>query len=104
MNATKRKFIDEVYAEMRTFGFPRKGKGRIYVRKEADIQKVKDIIREMDENEYDYLPDDLITTADQYPRLVYVGKFDELPIEALTAKCWADGVPIWCVCEGKGQA
>ena len=29
--------------------FPHKGYGRIYVEKEEDIQKVKDIIKEMDE-------------------------------------------------------
>lgn len=99
-----RQFTEEVYAEMRTFGFPRKGAGRIYVQQEADIQEVKEIIREMDEDELRYLPDDFITTADHYPQLVYVGKFDDLPIEALTAKCWAAGVPIWCVCDGKGVA
>lgn len=35
--------------------FPRKGYGRIFVEKEEDIEKVKDIIRKMDEFEFEYL-------------------------------------------------
>ena len=40
--------------------FPRKGYGRIFVEKESDILVVKEIIRKMDEFEYDYLPEGLI--------------------------------------------
>ena len=104
MNAKDRKFIAEVYEEMREFGFPRKGLGRIYVQHEDDIDKVREIVKELDENEFYYLPDDFVTTVDQYPRLVFVGKFDDMPIEALTAECWKRGVPIWCVCDGAGEA
>lgn len=38
----------------------RKGWARIYVEKHSDIPPVKDIIREMSEFEFDYLPPDLI--------------------------------------------
>ena len=41
--------------------FPRKAYGRIFVEKEEDIDKVKEIIRKMDEFEYEYLTNDLIT-------------------------------------------
>lgn len=40
--------------------FDYKGYGRIFVEKEKDIQKVKDKIKELDDFEYEYLPDDLI--------------------------------------------
>ena len=34
--------------------FSRKGYGRIFVENESDVQKVEDIIRELDEYEFDY--------------------------------------------------
>ncbi len=72
-----------------------KGYGRIYVEKTADIDRVKEIIREMDQYEYDYLPVDLIAHHSAYPEVVYTHKFDDLDTDKLTARCWAAGIHIW---------
>ena len=40
--------------------FPRKGYGAIFVEKPEDVERVKSIIREMDEFEYGYLPENLV--------------------------------------------
>ena len=72
-----------------------KGYGRIYVQNVEDIEKVKDIIKEMDEYEYEYLPRDLITTFRAYPSVVYTHKFNDLDLDALTATCWSRGILIW---------
>jgi hypothetical protein len=83
--------------------FTRKGYGRIYVYKEDDIEKVKDIILRMDDFEYEYLPRDFITTIDEYPRVVYTGKFDDLDIDALTILCMREGVPIFAFDSGHDE-
>jgi hypothetical protein len=83
--------------------FTRKGYGRIYVYEEDDIEKVKDIILRMDDFEYEYLPHDFITTIDEYPRVVYTGKFDDLDINALTVLCLMEGVPIFAFDSGHDE-
>ena len=89
--------------------FPRKAYGRIFVEKEADISKVKDIIRKMDEFEYDYLPEKFITVFDSnikafsdgskhfWMDFAYTHKFDSLDLNELQFRCWAAGVKIFCV-------
>lgn len=81
--------------------FTHKGYGRIYVEKQEDIQKVKDIIKEMDSFEYDYLPDDLIAVFTDKVITTYTGKFDDLDISVLMEKCWKQGVKMFCVDGGK---
>lgn len=92
--------------------FPRKGYGRIFVEKEEDIPIVKEIIHKMDEYEYDYLPEELITVFDpniktlsdihdnlkNYFRLdmKYTHKFDSLNLNELQFRCWAAGIKIFC--------
>ncbi len=76
----------------------RKGYARIYTLHEVDVGKVRDIIEEMDEFEYVYLPDHLIAPFSKYPVLSYTHKFDGLDMNALTAICWSRGIPIW-VCD-----
>lgn len=83
--------------------FTRKGYGRIYVENESDIQSVKDAIKEMDECEFDYLPDGLIAPFSEYPNVVYTGKFDDLNLDLLTAKCWTNGIKIWCLDNGRSD-
>ena len=94
--------------------FPRKGSGRIFVEKEEDIPKVKEIIRKMDEFEYGYLPKDLIKVFDpniktfpvENPKdhlwldLAYTHKFDSLNLNELQFRCWAAGIKIFCVMNG----
>lgn len=53
--------------------FPYKGYGRIIVKSSEDTIKVKAILKAMDEFEFPYLPDDLITEDEEDS--VYVGKF-----------------------------
>lgn len=90
--------------------FPRKGYGRIFVEKEDDIEKVKDIIKKMDDFEYDYLPEELITVfkpnIKTFPKeepkghlwldMKYTHKFDSLNLNELQFRCWASGIKIFC--------
>lgn len=74
----------------------RKGYGRIFVEKEGDIQKVKDVIKEMDEYEFDYLPDDLIAVfSEENMKSVYTHKFCDLDIQLLTRVCWERGIKMF---------
>ena len=77
-----------------------KGYARIYVKDEKDIEKVKSIISEMDDFEYAYLPDDMITVYSEYPKTVYTHKFSDLDMDALTNECWKKGIYIWIYDEG----
>jgi DNA polymerase elongation subunit (family B) len=79
--------------------FPRKGLGRIYVTKEEDIEKVNEIIKEMDEFEWEYLPDRFIAVFDEHLPAIYTHKFDSIDIDKLTARCWGRGIPIWAYIE-----
>lgn len=73
--------------------FDRKGYGRIYVLREEDIPRVKEIIKEMDEFEYGYLPDDLIARFDSMNvNTTYTYKFDNLDLNELQIRCWQSGI------------
>ena len=73
----------------------RKSYGAIYVNDYNDIEKVKEIIKEIDEYEYEYLPSKLIKHFSEYPDVEYTHKFCDLDIDALTAICWSRGIMIW---------
>jgi len=77
--------------------FPHKGYGRIYVEKEEDIQKVKDIIKEMDEFEFEYIPKDLIAVFKDKIVTTHTHKFSDLDISVLMGKCWQQGIKMFCV-------
>lgn len=95
------------------YTFPRKGYGRIFVEKAEDIPKVKEIIRQMDEYEYEYLPEKLIavfepkveTFMDNSKHLwldkAYTHKFDSLNLNEFQYRCWAAGIKVFC-CVGGG--
>lgn len=72
-----------------------KNYGAIYVNDPEDIEKVKGIIKEMDEFEYGYLPKDLIKPFSEYPDVCYTQKFSDLDMDDLTAICWSRGIMIW---------
>lgn len=56
--------------------FTYKGYGRIYTNP-GNIQKVENIIKELNEFEWDYYyPKDLVASLEEYPNVVYVGKFE----------------------------
>ncbi len=80
--------------------FTRKGFGRIYVENESLIENVKNIIKELDEFEFDYLPNDLIAPFTEYPKLVYIHKFDGLCMNKLTSVCWIRGIKIFALDNG----
>ena len=72
-----------------------KNYGAIYVNDPKDIEKVKEVIKGMDEFEYGYLPSELIKPFAEYPAVCYTHKFSDLDMDDLTAKCWAKGIMIW---------
>lgn len=76
--------------------FQTKGEGRIYLLDMGDQEVVKGIMKDQDEYEYDYLPSDLFAPMTDYPQTVYVGKFDDLDLDDLTAKCGSEGIGIFC--------
>jgi hypothetical protein len=76
--------------------FTRKGYGRIYVADSKFIKTVEEIIQNMDENEAVYMPKDMVSHVSNYPAVVYIGKFDELDLDALTIICFKKGIFIWC--------
>jgi len=78
--------------ENTTVSMPHKGYGRIYVEQEEDIKKVKDIIKNMDEFEADYLPKDLIGVFDGKKQMTYTHKFDDLDVNNLIIECWNQGI------------
>lgn len=79
--------------------FPRKDYGRILVQKEEDIDKVKDIIKEMNEFEYEYLPDNFIGVFEKDNiETVYTHKFDDLDLVELQIRCWEQNTPIMIIC------
>lgn len=85
--------------------FPYKGYARIFVEKEEEIQAVRDLIRTIDQFEYDYLPDDLIAVwnsaeiTDLVP-LAYTHKFDHLDIDILTCLAWKRNIKLFIVVGG----
>ena len=72
-----------------------KGHARIYVNKEEDIAKVEQIIKNLDEYEYGYMPEGFVTTIDQFPKVVYTHKFCDLDMNWLQIECHATGIPIF---------
>lgn len=78
--------------------FSRKGYGRIFVQKEDDIDKVKSIIKEMDEFEYEYLPKDFIGVFEKdNVETKYTHKFDSLDLIELQLRCWEQNIPIMII-------
>lgn len=83
--------------------FTRKGYGRIYVNNPNSVDNVRSIIEKLDSDEFTYMPEDLITTFDQYPQVVYTGKFDEIDLIKLTMRCYEAGIFIMCFNSGHNQ-
>ena len=87
--------------------FSRKGYGRIFVEKESDVQKVEDIIKELDEFEFEYYPTGnymggnnkrLVTVfSEENYKSIYVGKFDDMDMSKVLKKAWEQGVHCFVV-------
>jgi hypothetical protein len=65
---------------------------RIYTDKPENIEKIKEIIKDMDEYEADYLPKDLIDVFTGHVEYVYNGKFYDIDMDALMTRCWQAGI------------
>lgn len=80
--------------------FTRKGYGRIYVKNPSDIPMIHEIIKDIDEFEYDYLPEGFIAPLKEYPRLVPTQKFDGIDLDHLTIYCAINDIQIICLDNG----
>lgn len=80
-----------------------KGYGRIYVKDADDIENVKSIIKDIDEFEYEYMPDNFVTTFHEYPKVIYTHKFSDMDMDQLTATCWSRGIYIWVFNSGSNE-
>jgi hypothetical protein len=81
----------------------RKGYGRIYVDAVENIERVKEVIQEVDEYEFTYMPKDLIAVYTEYPKVVYTHKFCDMDMDKLTALCWKRGIKIWVFDSGHNE-
>ena len=88
--------------------FTHKGYGRIFVEKESDVQKLENLIKEIDAYEFDYYPTGDHYGADRGKRLVtvfseenyhsiYVHKFDDMDMGKLMKKAWEQGIHCFVV-------
>lgn len=86
----------------------RKGYGRIFCEKPEDVQKIEDIMREIDEYEFDhYYPTGnysggegkrLVTVwGDSKLEAVYTGKFDEMNIGEVLLRAWSKGIKCFAI-------
>lgn len=75
--------------------FLRKGQGRLYTNSKESVDRIKNIIREMDEFEYKYMPDNLIAVFEGKIEHIYTGKFDDLDLDELLKRCWNEGIYIF---------
>ena len=75
--------------------FEKRGYGRIFVKEESDISKVKAVMSGIDLYEtQNYYPPNLIGTFDEYPKLECVGKFDDMDLEAVATICFKKGIDV----------
>ena len=78
----------------------RKGSSRCFVFFEEHIEKVKEIIKEVDCHEYEYIPKDWIALWNDNPEdQVYNGKFD-INVVNLYRECGRKGIAIMIVADG----
>ena len=85
---------------------PRKSHARIFTTSLENVEKIKNIMKDMDDFEYEYFPKDLITYSkpslakigdkDCYKiPLIYTGKFDEMDMNELSIRCMMENIPIY---------
>lgn len=92
--------------------FERKGYGRIFVEKEEDIEKVENIMKEIDEYEFEgyyprgdnpYCANDkkyrrLVTTySEENYHSVYTHKFTDMDISKVLHEAWKQGIHCFAV-------
>lgn len=99
--------MDEIKYTNYSMTFDKKGYGRIFVEKETDIQQLKDIMKEIDEEEFNvYYPSgnyagskgELITVfSPENYFSVYVGKFSDMDMSKVMKIAWERGIKCFCV-------
>ena len=88
--------------------FNRKGYGRIFVENESDVQKIEDIIRDLDEFEFKYYyptgdymggnNERLVTVfSEENYKSIYVGKFDDMDMTNVLKRAWGQGIHCFAV-------
>jgi len=70
---------------------PYKGRAIIVTDSDENVQRIKDIIKEMSAFEWNYFPDDLVSTSSF--NFAYVGKF-ELDVVTFGKLCKDQGIPV----------
>lgn len=89
------------FAPRRYDSFTRKGYGRIYALRLSDVDKIHAIINLIDPGEFEsYMPKDLVAPYTEFPKTVYLGKFDSISRAEIMAQCWAADAPCWCFDNG----
>ena len=84
--------------------FTKKGYGRIYVSEMGNIPRIKEIIKDMDDFEYTYIPwDHLFADPSEYPKVIYIHKFSDLDIDELTYRCFLERIFIFCFDAGYNE-
>jgi hypothetical protein len=79
----------------------RKGRARIYTDKLENIEKIKAIIKDLDEFEYDYLPKDLIAVFEGDVHYTWNHKFDSLDMDFVMQECWKQGIFAFYAIDGE---
>lgn len=75
-----------------------KHQARIYTDKQENIEKIKEVIKEIDDFEAGYIPKDLIAVFDGKIEYVYNGKFYDIDMDEVMKKCWAKGIhAFYCI-------
>lgn len=81
--------------------FQKKTYGRIWVKTKDEVDKVREIIKDQDEFEFSYLPEDFVAVyAGKLGDLSYGHKF-ELDYYELTKRCLAVGIWIIPITDGR---
>lgn len=76
--------------------FNRKSYWAIYVDTKENIARVKEIIKIVDEYEYDYIPSDLIKPMSDFWQVWYTWKFDDIDMGIIEKLCFNEGIHILC--------
>jgi hypothetical protein len=69
------------------YRFDEKQFGRIFTDKEENILKIQNIIKEIDEDEFEYLPENLIIVYKGGFDTTYNGKFYDIDLDELINRC-----------------
>lgn len=79
--------------------FDRKGYGRIFVEKEEDVIKVENILKEIDEYEFNnyYIDGTVAVFGEENFKSKYVGKFDDIDIGKVLKIAWSRGIHCFVV-------